>query len=137
MDGEVSGQSIHSGANIPACRSPPPRQPLAPPPPHRHGATWIKRSGQRRWGRNGRSGSSTTCCGAALSSRGRCWLRRSRSARPVSIFQVTTQLQEVTLSYVPKILAAAAVLIATGPWMLGRVTDFATALYAIIPAAAG
>jgi len=55
----------------------------------------------------------------------------------VSVFQVTTQLQEVTLSYVPKILVAAAVLIATGPWMLGRVTSFATGLYAVIPEITG
>ena len=51
----------------------------------------------------------------------------------ISVFQVTTQLQEITLSYVPKILVAAVMLIAIGPWMLGRVTSFATALYALIP----
>jgi len=51
----------------------------------------------------------------------------------ISVFQVTTQLQEITLSYVPKILVAAVMLIAIGPWMLGRVTNFATALYALIP----
>lgn len=51
----------------------------------------------------------------------------------ISVFQVTTQLQEITLSYVPKILVAAIVLIAVGPWMLGRVTTFATALYQLIP----
>lgn len=51
----------------------------------------------------------------------------------VSVFQVTTQLQEVTLSYVPKILVAAVMLIAIGPWMLGRVTSFASALYELIP----
>lgn len=51
----------------------------------------------------------------------------------VSVFQVTTQLQEVTLSYVPKILVAATMLIAIGPWMLGRVTSFAGALYELIP----
>lgn len=54
----------------------------------------------------------------------------------VSVFQVTTQLQEITLSYVPKILVAAVMLIAIGPWMLGRVTSFATALYQHIPALA-
>lgn len=51
----------------------------------------------------------------------------------VSVFQVTTQLQEVTLSYVPKILVAAFMLIAIGPWMMGRVTGFAAALYQSIP----
>lgn len=51
----------------------------------------------------------------------------------ISIFQVTTQLQEITLSYVPKILAAAIILISLGPWMMGRVTQFATSLYLLIP----
>lgn len=51
----------------------------------------------------------------------------------VSIFQVTTQLQEITLSYVPKILTTAFLLIALGPWMMGQVTQFATSLYLLIP----
>jgi flagellar biosynthetic protein FliQ len=55
----------------------------------------------------------------------------------ISVFQVTTQLQEMTLSYVPKILAAALVLIAIGPWMMGRITQFATSLYLTIPLLAG
>lgn len=55
----------------------------------------------------------------------------------ISIFQVTTQLQEVTLSYVPKILVATFMLIAIGPWMMGRLTAFAASLYAIIPSLAG
>lgn len=54
----------------------------------------------------------------------------------ISIFQVTTQLQEMTLSYVPKILVAAIMLIAIGPWMMGRVTHFATSLYLTIPSLA-
>lgn len=54
----------------------------------------------------------------------------------VSVFQVTTQLQEITLSYVPKILTAALLLIAIGPWMMGRVTQFATSLYLLIPTVA-
>ena len=52
----------------------------------------------------------------------------------ISIFQVATQIQEITLSYVPKILAAAALLIALGPWMMERITDFARTLYLAIPA---
>lgn len=54
----------------------------------------------------------------------------------ISVFQVTTQLQEMTLSYVPKILVAGVMLIAIGPWMLGRVTQFATSMYHLIPAIA-
>jgi flagellar biosynthetic protein FliQ len=55
----------------------------------------------------------------------------------ISVFQVTTQLQEITLSYVPKILTAAFLLIAIGPWMMGRVTGYATSLYLLIPTLAG
>ena len=55
----------------------------------------------------------------------------------ISIFQVTTQLQEMTLSYVPKMLVAAGLLMLLGPWMLGRLTQFAISLYSEIPAIAG
>ena len=51
----------------------------------------------------------------------------------VSIIQVTTQLQEITLSYVPKILVSALLLIMIGPWMMGRLTTFAVSLYQHIP----
>jgi flagellar biosynthesis protein FliQ len=51
----------------------------------------------------------------------------------VSIFQATTQLQEMTLSYVPKLLAAGAVLILLGPWMISQITVFATSMILLIP----
>jgi flagellar biosynthetic protein FliQ len=51
----------------------------------------------------------------------------------VSILQVATQLQEVTLSYVPKLLAAGAVLIVFGPWMIHRITEFAIMTIKLIP----
>ncbi|KQM64113.1 flagellar biosynthetic protein FliQ [Sphingomonas sp. Leaf17] len=51
----------------------------------------------------------------------------------ISVFQVATQLQEMTLSYVPKILVAAMLLIVLGPWMMARITDFARSLYLAIP----
>ena len=51
----------------------------------------------------------------------------------ISILQVATQIQEMTLSYVPKMLVAVFVLIALGPWMLTRLTDFARSLYLLIP----
>ena len=52
----------------------------------------------------------------------------------VSIFQVATQLQEMTLSYVPKLAAAVAVMIALGPWMIGRITQFAIYAIKMLPA---
>jgi flagellar biosynthetic protein FliQ len=46
----------------------------------------------------------------------------------VSVVQVVTQLQEMSLSYVPKLFAALVVLLLLGPWMLGRITSYATSL---------
>ena len=54
----------------------------------------------------------------------------------VSVFQVATQIQEITLSYVPKILTAGLVLVLLGPWMLAQLTGYARDLYLIIPALA-
>lgn len=54
----------------------------------------------------------------------------------ISVLQVATQIQEITLSYVPKTLVAVFTLIALGPWMLARLTDYARALYLTIPALA-
>ena len=52
----------------------------------------------------------------------------------VSVLQVATQLQEMTLSYIPKLLAAVLVLIAVGPWMIERMTHFAVEAIRTIPA---
>ncbi len=51
----------------------------------------------------------------------------------ISVLQVATQLQEMTLSYVPKLLVAASVLLLLGPWMMHRITDFAIRMIALIP----
>jgi len=51
----------------------------------------------------------------------------------ISVFQVATQIQEITLSYVPKMLVSATLLIALGPWMVARLTDFARSMYLLIP----
>jgi flagellar biosynthetic protein FliQ len=51
----------------------------------------------------------------------------------ISVLQVATQLQEMTLSYVPKLLVAATVLVLLGPWMIHRITDFAIKMIATIP----
>jgi flagellar biosynthetic protein FliQ len=51
----------------------------------------------------------------------------------ISVLQVATQLQEMTLSYVPKLLVSAIVLIMLGPWMVHRITQFAISMIAIIP----
>jgi flagellar biosynthesis protein FliQ len=51
----------------------------------------------------------------------------------ISVLQVATQLQEMTLSYVPKLFVSALVLLVLGPWMLHRMTQFAVAMIALIP----
>lgn len=47
----------------------------------------------------------------------------------VSIFQATTQIQEQTLAFVPKIVAVFLCLIFFGPWMLNFVLDFTNSLF--------
>jgi flagellar biosynthetic protein FliQ len=51
----------------------------------------------------------------------------------VSVFQVVTQLQEMSLSYVPKLAVAVVVTVVLAPWMLTRLTGFATSLFNNIP----
>jgi flagellar biosynthesis protein FliQ len=51
----------------------------------------------------------------------------------ISVLQVATQLQEMTLSYVPKLFVSALVLLVLGPWMLHRMAQFAVAMIALIP----
>ncbi|TAL13613.1 MAG: flagellar biosynthesis protein FliQ [Aquabacterium sp.] len=51
----------------------------------------------------------------------------------ISVFQAVTQIQEMSLSFVPKLLAAVLALVVFGPWMLKRLVGFATTLIASIP----
>lgn len=51
----------------------------------------------------------------------------------VSIFQAATQLNEATLSFLPKIAAMIVVLILVSPWMLRRLTSYTSDLYKKIP----
>ncbi|MCK4875539.1 MAG: flagellar biosynthesis protein FliQ [Sulfurimonas sp.] len=51
----------------------------------------------------------------------------------VSIFQATTQINEMTLSFIPKILGVVVVIILTMPWMLNSMTDFSTNIFNMIP----
>ncbi|WP_333677786.1 flagellar biosynthetic protein FliQ [Dyella sp.] len=47
----------------------------------------------------------------------------------VSVFQVVTQLQEMSLSYVPKLAVAAIVIVVSASWMLSQLTGFAQSLF--------
>ena len=55
----------------------------------------------------------------------------------VSIFQAVTQIHEMTLTFIPKILAVAAVLAFLLPWTLQRLIDFTVNLFSSIPTAIG
>lgn len=47
----------------------------------------------------------------------------------VSIFQATTQIQEQTLAFIPKIVAVFVALLVFGPWMLSKLVDFTSNLF--------
>jgi flagellar biosynthetic protein FliQ len=51
----------------------------------------------------------------------------------VSIFQAVTQIQEQSLSFIPKILGLVVVIIVAGPWMLSEVVTSTAQLYGSIP----
>ncbi|HKT03778.1 MAG TPA: flagellar biosynthetic protein FliQ [Rugosimonospora sp.] len=51
----------------------------------------------------------------------------------VSLFQSVTQIQEVTLSFVPKAIGVGIALLVTGNWMLHELVSFTTDLYGQIP----
>jgi len=55
----------------------------------------------------------------------------------VSVFQAVTQIQEQSLSLIPKIVAVAIVLVVLGPWMLGQLVSYTAALYSAIPTMVG
>ena len=51
----------------------------------------------------------------------------------ISIFQAATQINEQTLSFIPKLLAMFLVLILAGPWMLQMMVDYIRRLFESIP----
>jgi flagellar biosynthesis protein FliQ len=55
----------------------------------------------------------------------------------VSVFQAVTQIQEQSLSLIPKMAAVAVVIVLLGPWMLGQLVAYTTALYTAIPTMVG
>ena len=55
----------------------------------------------------------------------------------VSVFQAVTQIQEQTLAFIPKVVALVAIIAIFGPWMLGQLETYTTALWASIPQMVG
>lgn len=52
----------------------------------------------------------------------------------VGVFQAATQINEMTLSFIPKLIALAAVILVGGPWMLRVITEYTIRLITGIPA---
>ncbi|MGO9959913.1 MAG: flagellar biosynthesis protein FliQ [Solirubrobacteraceae bacterium] len=51
----------------------------------------------------------------------------------VSVFQAVTSIQEQSLSFIPKIVGLAALIVILGPWMLGQLVNYAQNLWVSIP----
>jgi flagellar biosynthetic protein FliQ len=51
----------------------------------------------------------------------------------VSIFQATTQINEMTLSFIPKIIGVVVVIVLTMPWMLNSMIDYSENIFNMIP----
>lgn len=55
----------------------------------------------------------------------------------VSVFQAVTQIQEQSLTFIPKIIATAVVLIVAGPWMMNQLLAYTENLFRSIPSLVG
>lgn len=55
----------------------------------------------------------------------------------VSVFQAATQINEQTLSFLPRLLATLLSVMAAGPWIIGQLMDFFNRLFANIPVLLG
>lgn len=55
----------------------------------------------------------------------------------ISIFQAATQINEMTLTFIPKLVVMFAVMVLLGPWMLGALIDYVVRLYGSIPTLIG
>ena len=55
----------------------------------------------------------------------------------VSLFQAATQINEMTLSFIPKLLVMVMVMVLAGPWMLNLMVEYMQRLYSSIPSLIG
>lgn len=55
----------------------------------------------------------------------------------IGVFQAATQIQEMTLSFIPKLAALVFALLFAGPWMLRLLTEYSTRLFIAIPGMLG
>jgi flagellar biosynthesis protein FliQ len=55
----------------------------------------------------------------------------------ISVFQAVTQIQEQTLSFIPKVAGLALIIVVLGPWMLGQLLVYTEELWTSIPTMVG
>lgn len=55
----------------------------------------------------------------------------------IALFQAVTQIQEMTLTFIPKILAVGMALLIFLPWMINKATDFTRHIFELIPTLVG
>lgn len=55
----------------------------------------------------------------------------------IGLFQAATQINEMTLSFIPKLLGVSAAAVVAGPWMLRLLVDYTRQLFESIPALVG
>ncbi len=55
----------------------------------------------------------------------------------IALFQAVTQIQEMTLTFIPKILAVGTALLIFLPWMINKATDFTRHIFELIPTLVG
>ncbi len=55
----------------------------------------------------------------------------------IGMLQAATQIQEMTLSFIPKLLGILVAILLTGPWMIRLIVDYTERLYQQIPAMVG
>jgi flagellar biosynthetic protein FliQ len=55
----------------------------------------------------------------------------------ISVFQAVTQIQEQTLTFIPKMLVTGVVILLAGPWMMNQMVSYTVALYTSIPSMVG
>lgn len=55
----------------------------------------------------------------------------------VSLFQAVTQIQEQSLSFIPKIIGLAVLIVVLGPWMMDKLINYVVNLYTSIPSLVG
>ncbi len=55
----------------------------------------------------------------------------------IGVFQAATQIQEMTLSFIPKLMVLVFALLAAGPWMLRMLVEFTLRLFSEIPSMLG